>query len=101
METNVAALIQQRQNEFIENRTKIEAEVNKFLKSLETQDADIRQRCNVVDGRTARDVLPSLWAEDFNIETYNAELANLNNYIAYVKQVQDENNREALECLQS
>ena len=101
MMVDVASLIRQRQNDFIEKRTIIESEVNKFLKSLEQQDDDIRTKCNVIDGRTAKDVLPSLWADDFNEEAYNVELANLNQYIAFVMQVQDENNREAIQCLQS
>lgn len=101
MMNDVASLIQKRQNDFIEKRTIIESEVNKFLQSLEQQDADIRQKCNVVPGRTARDVLPSLWADEFDETAYQAEYNNLQQYINYVMQIQDENNREALECLQS
>lgn len=101
MMVDVASLIQQRQNDFIEKRTIIESEVNKFFKSLEQQDDDIRTKCNVVDGRTAKDVLPSLWADEFDEDAYKAELENLNKYIAYVMQVQEVNNREAIQCLQS
>ena len=98
---NVSQLLQERQNMFIECRTRIESEVNQFLQSLERQDEDIKQRCNVVPGRTAKDVLPSLWAPEFDEQQYQVELANLNNYINAVIQIQNQNNQEALQCLQS
>ena len=59
-------LYQQRMNDFIEKRTKIESEVNAFLRSLEVDDEEFRAKCNVQEGLTARDVLPSLWAEEFD-----------------------------------
>ena len=101
MDVNVAQLIQDRQNKFIEGRTVTEVEVNKFLKSLEALDDSERIQCKVVVGRTAKDVLPSLWEEPFNVEKYNTELANLQNYIAGVKTFCDQINQEALKCLQA
>lgn len=101
MNVNVTQLIQERQNQFIEKRTIIESEVNKFLQSLERLDADIKVRCKVVDGRTCHDVLPSLWIEPFNEENYLKEKEVLDNYISQVKIICDELNQEALTCLQS
>ena len=97
---NVEQLIQIRQNKFIETRTIIDTEVNKFLKSLEALDADIQAKCNVVAGRTTKDILPSLWAEPFDEVAYQAELAKLQTYIAGVKTITDSVNEEALRCLQ-
>ena len=93
-------LYQKRMNDFIEARTKIESEVNAFLRSLEVDDVEFRERCNVQEGLTARDVLPSLWAEEFDEATYQSELAKLNNYIASVRAISDQLNAEALACLQ-
>lgn len=98
---NVAALIQQRQNKFIETRTIIEAEVNKFLAGLEAQDEDVRNKLGVCTGKTAKDWLPSLWRDDFNMESYKYELAKLQEYIAKVKAYADNINAEAIRCLQS
>lgn len=101
MEANVAQLLRDRQNKFVEGRTVTEVEVNKFLKSLEALDEGERVQCKVVVGRTAKDVLPSLWQEPFNPEQYQAELLNLQNYIAGVKTFCDRINQEALACLQA
>lgn len=98
---NIAALIQQRQTKFIETRTIIESEVNKFLTSLESQDDDIKINLQVQSGTTARDWLPSLWAEDFNMTQYQAELARLQAYIAKAKAYADNLAQEAIKCLQS
>lgn len=98
---NVAYLLQQRMNKFIESRTIIDSEVNKFLKGLEQLDADVKVRLRVKDGVTTRDLLPSLWAEEFCMETYQQELASLKAYIAEVTAFADSLNQEALRCLQS
>lgn len=98
---NIAALIQQRQNKFIETRTIIESEVNKFLSSLESQDDDVKASLQVQAGTTARDWLPSLWADDFNIEQYNLELSRFQAYVSKAKAYADNLAQEAIKCLQS
>lgn len=100
---SVAKLIQERQNKFIENRTKIETEVNKFLQSLEGLDEDVKARCTVkiYKGATAKQILPSLWVEPFSIDKYNQEKANFDNYVKAIQTVCDAINQEALECLQN
>ena len=100
-DTNVAKLLQDRQNKFIETRTNIENEVNKFLKSLEALDDDVKINCGVAVGITAKDLLPALWQEPFNEEAYKAQKAQLDTYIAQVKNICDELNREAIACLNS
>lgn len=98
---DVAQLIQSRQNKFVETRTIIEAEVNKFLQSLERLDPDVQARCGVKSGQTAKDLLPALWEEPFNKEQYQVQRASVDAYIAQVKVVCDQINKEAIECLQS
>lgn len=98
---DITSLLAQRQNSFIEARTKIEAEVDHFLKSLEEVDEDVQKMCGVTPGLTAKALLPSLWAEPFDVEVYKGELANLNTYIEQVRAIVDNLNREALACLQA
>ena len=97
---DIATLLQQRQNEFIEKRTIIEAEVNKFLKGLANQDEATKKNLSVQENSTAKDWLPSLWIEPFDFEKYQGELANLNNYIAKARAYADELAEEARACLQ-
>lgn len=98
---DVAKLIRERENAFVETRTIIESEVNKFLKSLEELDADIKLKCGVKDGVTAKDLLPALWVEPFDEATYKVQKEKLDNYIAQVSNICDALNQEALACLQS
>ena len=100
-EQSVSRLIQDRQNKFIETRTNIENEVNRFLQSLSGLDADIKEKCGVRDGVTARDLLPALWQEPFDENAYNSQKASLDTYIAQVRAVCDQLNQEAIACLQS
>ena len=102
METpDINALLQKRQSQFIEARTITEQELNKFLESLETLDQPLQQRLGVVPGRRAKDILTSLWEEPFNVERYQQQKANLDQYIAQVMVLRDELNKEALACLQN
>lgn len=94
-------MIKSRQDKFIESRTVIEMEVNKFFNSLQTIDNDIKLKCNVQDGRNAKNTLPSLWEEPFNIDKYNQERASFDSYVAQVRNICDQMNQEALQCLQS
>lgn len=94
-------LYQQRLNSFIETRTKIENEVNRFFKSLEVDDEDFKNACNVQVGATARGWLPALWEEPFNPEAYAQQLKRLNDYIQHVRSVSDKLQMEALACLQA
>lgn len=94
-------LYQQRLNSFIETRTKIENEVNRFLKSLEVDDDDFKKACNVQVGTNARDWLPALWVEPFDQGAYEQQLAKLNQYIQAVRTVSDKLQMEALACLQA
>lgn len=100
-EVNVTKLLQDRQNLFIETRTNIENEVNKFLKSLEGLDHDVKSMCGVQEGLTAKDLLPALWVEPFVKNTYLEQKAAFDKYVEGVKTVCDRLNQEAIECLNS
>lgn len=100
MSLTIEQLYAQRQASFVEARTITETEVNKFLRSLEGLDMVFQQELQVVQGQTAKDVLPSLWAEPFVLEQYTAERRDLDARIAQAKQVADKLNAEALRCLQ-
>lgn len=99
-EQNIAALYQLRQNQFIETRTIIESEVNKFLESLRAQDESLKQQLGVKEDVTCKDLLPELWAEKPNIDTYTVQLNNLLTYIGQVHAICDGLNAEAIACLQ-
>lgn len=97
---NIANLIRERQDKFVETRTIIESEVNKFLNSIGSMDADVQEKCGYVPGASAKVLLPELWHEPFNEEVYKTQLSSVLAYISRVQQVCDEINREALACLQ-
>lgn len=100
MSMSIEQLYAQRQNKFIEDRTIIETETDKFLRSLEQLDPVYQQQLNVVQGQTARDVIPALWAEPFDEEAYNQQRAVLDQRIENAKIICDQLNEEALRCLQ-
>lgn len=99
---DVQAILRARQDAFVEKRTKIESEVNKFLESV---DQITDQRVTNIPGRpagnTCREVLPELWHEPFDQMVYDAQLAVLNSYVVRVQAACDAINEEALKCLQS
>lgn len=97
----IEALLRQRQNKFVEDRTKIETQVDAFFASLQGLDPDIKVKCGVVDNAHARDVLPALWQEPFDEAAYNDQLSKFNAYVAQVRSICDQLNQEALACLQS
>lgn len=98
---NIDKLIKARQDKFVETRTIIESEVNRFLESLGGLDDDVKQRVGYKPGYTARKLLPALWEEPFDVNVYNSQLAVVKQYIAQVTAICDEINKEALQCLQS
>lgn len=98
-DVDITALLQKRQVQFIETRTKIESEVTNFLRSLETLDSDIRSKIGYTETKTVKDFLPELWSEPFDIEVYNEQLRTFNELVSRVRSVCDEINKEALRCL--
>lgn len=95
-----AQMKRQRQDKFIETRTKIEQEVDSFLKSISEMDEDLRKRCNYNPQYTARTLLPALWSEPFDEDVYKVQLAKVNQYVAAVVALCDAMDAEAIKCLQ-
>ncbi len=100
-EKRISELVQARQEKFIEDRTVTETEVNKFLKSIESFDEDIRTQCGWVAGITAKDLFSSLWETPFDMDKYKKQLAAFKAYEQKVAAVCDRINAEALECLKA
>lgn len=98
---DVQSVIKQREAQFVETRTKIEIEVNKFLESLKDIEDEIASIPGRPTGATAREILPELWSDNFNNEIYQEQLARLNSYIASVIAYSDKINEEALACLKA
>ncbi len=98
---SIANLIRIRQDKFIETRTIIEAEVDKFLASIGKMDPDVQKKCGYIPDANAKSLLPELWNEPFREEVYKQQLNGVLTYIAQVQKVCDEINKEAVECLQS
>ena len=98
---NYQELLTQRQNQFIETRTRIEVEVNNFLNSIASLDDNTKQAFGYVDGRDkAQDWLPSLWLTPFNMDQYKLELQAFESYQSRVATLVDKLNEEAIRCLQ-
>lgn len=98
--STIEELYRQRQNKFIESRTVIESEVNQFLRSIEQLDVVFQTELCVIEGQTARDVLPALWEEPFDNERYLTQRALLDERITKATQLRDKLNAEAMQCLQ-
>ena len=97
--TDVNELYKKRQEVFIERRTTIATEVDKFLAGVAEIEPELIKDITPLNGTTAKEVLPSMWVEPFNIEAYERELAVLNDYINKIKSVADALNAEALKVL--
>lgn len=96
---SVKELFAKRQAVFIEKRTKIEGEVDKFLQGVREIDPVLLANITPLNGTTTREVLPALWEEPFDPEAYKEQLSLLQAYIAAVKEVADKLNEEALRVL--
>lgn len=99
-EVNVEALLRERQNLFIESRTKIEREVTMFLSSLEKINDELIPNQVSLRGKTAKDILPSLWADPFVKTDYQKDLEAFNAHVLEVRMLANKLNGEALKCLQ-
>ena len=95
----VQQLIRARESKFVEDRTKIEIEVGKFFESIKDIEDEIKDIPGRPVGSSAKEVLPSLWVEPFDIERYKAELSTLQEYINNVVAYGNRINEEALRCL--
>lgn len=84
---------------FIERRSKVQAEVDRFLQSVKSINPERLAGIEPIEGDTAQEVLPALWREPYDSQQYEVELSRLQHYISQVKAVADELNAEALRIL--
>lgn len=96
------ALLRQRQNEFIEKRTIIESEVNKYLEGMNAESPAFQQRCGYdLQGKTAKDILSAAWADEFDQKLYDEQMASFMEYVNRSVALAEQLNMEALQCLQN
>lgn len=99
---DISSILRERQGKFVETRTRIEMEVNKFFESLnEIDDERIKAVPGRPAGNTCKEVLPALWEEPFDEAKYATQLSEFNRYKDAVIAVADTMNQEALERLRS
>ena len=96
---NVNELYRKRQEVFIERRTTIASEVDKFMQGVAGIDPELLKNVTPINGTSAKEILPSMWIEPFDIEKYKQELSVFDNYVRQIKQVADELNAQALKIL--
>lgn len=97
---DVAKLLKERETKFIETRTVIAGEVEKFLASLNAMDEDVRAQIVMPNGTTPQEILPALWVEPFNEEAYKQQLSLFMTSVQSAKACCDRLNQEAIKCLQ-
>lgn len=97
---DVTTLLRERQNKFIETRTLIASEVQKYLNSLNAMDAEVRAEILLPKGNTPQEILPALWVEPFDMEAYTEQLNQFQASVQSAKIYCDKLNQEALRCLQ-
>lgn len=97
---DVTSLLRERQNKFIETRTLIASEVQKYLNSLNAMDAEVRAEILLPNGTTPQEILPALWTEPFDTEAYKEQLSHFQASVQSAKIYCDRLNQEALKCLQ-
>lgn len=97
--TNIEAALKQRQDKFIEARTIIFTEVQKFLESLQHIPEEEKAHMIMPSGSTPQEILPELWNDPFDVTVYEAQLAEFVKCVASVRDRCDYLNERALECL--
>lgn len=98
---DVDQLIRNKETQFVEQRTKTEIEINKFLESIKDIEEEIKDIPGKPTGTTAKEIVPSLWTEPFDEAKYKEEIEALKKYVDAVVAYGDRINEEALKCLQS
>lgn len=98
---DVQQLIRQKEAQFVEARTKVEMEINKFLESIKDIEEELKNIPGRPTGTCAKEIVPALWAEPFDQAAYNEQLAVFNAYVSAVVAYGDKVNEEALRCLQT
>lgn len=97
---DVNALLEQRRSQFISKRRDIELWVENFFKEVDQINPALLKETHPPQGRTTAELLPSLYAEPFSQEAFDAEYKVLNDYYLEIQGVADFLNSKAMEVLQ-
>ena len=97
--TDVHALLEQRRTAFIAKRRDIEVWVEKFFTEIDAISPDLLKDTHPPIGKTAKDLLPSMYKEPFVQEEFDKEYAVLDAYYQEVQQVASYLNEKAAEVL--
>lgn len=99
----IIKLIEQKQQEFYVYKGKNEENINSYLSRIfELYDKypEIFAGVEMPAGRTAKDVVPAMYEEPFNADTYKEQRKKLLDFQNIMKSRADDYNRKALaECL--
>ena len=98
--TDVNKLLETRRNMFISTRRDIEVYITNFFSELEQVNPDLLKDIQLPEGRTAKDIFPSLYVEPFNEEAYNKEYEAFTALYEAVGKVAEYLNQKAMEVLQ-
>ena len=97
--TPVQNLIAERERQFIETRLLICQWVEKLMENVSQIDPKLLTNLDVPKGKTAQELLPSLFVTPFDFEQYEKEAAVLNAFQSRLDALADWLNAEALKCL--
>lgn len=101
MMTDISIALKQRQDKFVETRTIIATEINKFLESLGELTEEDRNNIKMPAGRSPQEILPALWVEPFDEAAYNEQLKEFSVCVSSAISYCDKLNERALACLKS
>lgn len=99
---NAQELLDKRKEDFIKTRYAIEQKVNSYMtRVFAARELEPVWFSNVQfpNGKTAQEVLPSMYAEKFDPDAYMAELDRLLIFARQIEAVADAINKEAERCL--
>ena len=97
--TDVNKILEERRNQFITTRRDIEVYIETFFTELDKVPAKLLADVQLPTGRTAQEIFPSLYAEPFDEEKYNAEYEAFDKCYQQVQGVAEFLNEKAKEVL--
>lgn len=94
-------IIALKERQFVETRLLISQWVETFMKNVREVDPALLAQEGIIlpEGNTAEELLPSLYAPNFDITTYEAEKAKFDQLQSKFNILADKLNEEALRCL--
>ena len=96
---DVHALLEKRRAAFLTKRRDIEVWVDKFFSEVSAISPELLKDTHPPAGKTAQELLPSMYKEPFSQEEFDKEYAVLNSYYNEVQGVAEYLNSKAAEVL--